>query len=94
MSSWLTISSQVLAAAAAFLVAVGVIWRKGVRPLLRGLETLTHLADALPILLQIADEMRPNAGRSLRDAIDRMEQRINRIEQVVLMLERQIAEEE
>lgn len=54
---------------AALVTALGVIWRKGIRPFFR---TVNEVAQAVPILADIASEFRPNSGTSLRDVIDDM----------------------
>lgn len=72
---------------AAALTALGVIWRKGIKPAVRFISRLVHIADALievtphlrrlpdtlPVLTEIAMEFRPNGGASLRDSINRIE---------------------
>lgn len=89
---------------AAAVAALAVIWQKGLRPLGRfarqavhafdAIETvaphLQSLPDALPILMEIAAEFRPNEGASLRDQMNRIEHhvesdscRITRIEQLI-----------
>lgn len=76
-----------LAALATVLVAFGIVFRKGIVPLWRGLVALVHavetldaiagytaaLPDALPVLMDIAEEFKPNGGSSLVDRIDRLE---------------------
>jgi hypothetical protein len=54
---------------AAVLTAALVIWQKGIRPVVR---TIAEVAQAVPILADIAQEFRPNSGHSLRDVIDDM----------------------
>ncbi len=66
---------------AAGLIAVGVIWHKGVRPIMRFIRATVRAADALeeaiPTLREIADEFKPNKGRSLVDVIHRMDTNIH-----------------
>lgn len=70
-----------IALIAAALIAVGVIWAKGVRPIMRFIRAIVRAADALeeaiPTLREIADEFKPNAGRSLADVIHRMDSNIH-----------------
>lgn len=57
-------------AAAAVLVASGVIWRGVLVPVLR-------FARKVELMLK---ELTPNGGSSLRDAIDRVEKRLDAVE--------------
>lgn len=59
-------------AAAALLTALTVIWRKFVRPLVHAANLI---ADAAPVLLAIAAEFQPNHGTSLRDVVNRIEEK-------------------
>lgn len=77
----------VLGIVAAGLTALGVIVQKGIRPFWRfsrrlfGIvedfyevaPLLDELPEAIPVLLNIAEEFRPNGGLSLRDAVNRIE---------------------
>ncbi len=94
-----------LGIAAAGLTAIGVIVQKGIRPfwrfsrrLFRIVEDfyeiaplLDELPDALPVLVGIAEEFKPNEGASLRDAINRIEYAVsvnsNRIASICEQLE-------
>ena len=71
--------SQWLGAVAGSLIAVGVIWRKGLRPAARLIREFVRAADNVtehwPTLLTIAEEFKPNGGNSLRDVVDRLETR-------------------
>jgi hypothetical protein len=62
-----------LIVAAAVITAITVIWRKFLQPLLRAIETLTETVEALPTLLEIAQQFQPNEGHTLRDSVDRIE---------------------
>ncbi len=66
---------------AAGLIAIGVIWAKGLRPIMRFIRAIVRAADALeeaiPTLREIADEFKPNDGRSLVDVIHRMDTNIH-----------------
>ena len=63
------------------IIGIGVIWHKGVRPIMRFIRATVRAADALeeaiPTLREIADEFKPNAGRSLVDVIHRMDSNIH-----------------
>ena len=66
---------------AAALIGLGVIWAKGVRPIMRFIRATVRAADALeeaiPTLREIAEEFKPNDGRSLVDVIHRMDSNIH-----------------
>lgn len=58
---------------AAVLIALGVIWRMVVRPVMR----FGHqVQDTLK-------ELKPNGGSSMRDAIDRLERRMSALEDYI-----------
>lgn len=72
---------DILVAVAAGLTALGVIWRKGLQPIWRkGLQPIIRAAqkvnEALPVIVSIAEEFRPNGGGygggSLHDIITKM----------------------
>ncbi len=54
---------------AAVLGSLGVIWQKFIHPIMRAAGKVN---DTLPVLVQIADEFRPNNGHSLHDVITQM----------------------
>lgn len=62
-----------LVAAAAALTATGVIWRKAVRPLIGALRAFVdgteRLSGALPTLIEIGEQFRPDSGSTLYDII-------------------------
>lgn len=66
---------------AAILLATGVIWAKGVRPVLKVIRLLVHTADRLeasvPVLEEIAKEFKPNSGKTLADVVGRMDRNIS-----------------
>lgn len=66
---------QILITVAAVLTAVGVIWSKGVMPVYRFAKTVEKHVTF------VETEMTSNGGSSLRDAITRIEQRVNVIEE-------------
>ncbi len=61
---------DIVIAAAAFVTAVGLLWRKTVRPFWRAIN---EIAEALPVLHDIAAEFRPNHGQSLRDTVNEIQ---------------------
>ncbi len=72
------------AAVAAMLVAWQTIWKRCLVPLghavlniNRLVETSTALLDVAPVLVEIADEFRPNGGSTLRDSVDRIEGKVD-----------------
>lgn len=66
MTDWLWI----LTGTAAGLTALGVVWRKAIRPAAR----VIYLAgESFPVLLDIAKEFKPNQGLSLVDRIGTIE---------------------
>ena len=66
---------QTLITIAAAVTAVGVIWSKGVMPVYRFAKTVERHVDF------VESQMTPNGGTSLRDAIHRIEERVNVIEE-------------
>lgn len=65
------------AAIAALLIAYGVIWRKGLVPIYHFFQDVKRIAVATPILVEIAEEFRPNGGNSLRDVVERIESKVD-----------------
>lgn len=61
--------NDLVLAAAAFVVACGVLWRQFLRPALR---FAARTADAIETLSTIAEEFRPNHGNSLHDRLTRI----------------------
>jgi hypothetical protein len=62
---------------AAFLVAWQTIWKRFLVPLFMFGRGVIRIADATPILVQIAEEFRPNGGGSVRDVVDRIELKVD-----------------
>lgn len=58
---------DILVATAAGITALGVIWRKALRPIIRAAR---RTEETLPVILSIAEEFKANGGSSLRDSID------------------------
>lgn len=69
--------SSHIVAAAAVISALTVIYRRGIKPLLAAIidftRTIKRTELAIPVLLEIAEQFKPNHGSSLRDAVDRIE---------------------
>ena len=77
----------ILGSTATGALALSIIWKKLVRPAGAMTRRIVHLVDALeacaphikelpealPILLGIAEEFKPNDGASLKDAVARIE---------------------
>lgn len=59
--------------------AFHLIHRHILTPAWRAMKALQQLADAMPVLLEIAEEFQPNSGTSLRDAVNRIEQSQQRV---------------
>jgi hypothetical protein len=60
-------------AAGAVIGAVGVIWRKVLRPMTRGAVLLEQV---LPVLVDIGHEFKPNSGETLKDSLNRIEENL------------------
>lgn len=67
------------------------LWRKQVRPMLRA---IVRMDDAIPVLLGIADQFRPNAGHSLHDRLTRIEGQVSSCVEVVESIESQVDAQE
>lgn len=65
----------------AVLLALGVIWQKGIVVVVKGIRQAVRVFDLvethLPTLVDIAAEFKPNHGSSLRDAVDSIEATID-----------------
>ena len=68
---------NVLAAVAGCIVSIGIIYRGVVRPIYRW---ATRLDKAIA---HVEMNMKNNGGSSMRDAIDRIENRLNRVEDFI-----------
>jgi hypothetical protein len=62
---------------AAFIVAWQTIWKRFLVPLARFVKGVIRIADATPVLVQIAEEFRPNGGGTVRDVVDRIETKVD-----------------
>lgn len=61
---------DLLLVAAAVLTALGVVWRKAIKPIVHALATFERVA---PVLITIGEQFQANGGNSLRDSINRIE---------------------
>ena len=61
--------------AAAVLVAIGTIWRYVIRPPIRFAKRVEQA------LQNVDQQLKPNGGKTLRDAVDRIEGRVANLEQ-------------
>ena len=52
--------------------AINFAWRKAVRPVVRGMAVMT---DAVPVLISIAEQFKPNHGTSLYDIVQSLTDR-------------------
>jgi hypothetical protein len=72
--------AEMIGLTAGILVGFWLIWRHGVRPIVKFVRTLVRAADALeeavPTLREIAVEFQPNDGKSLVDRMGRMDRNI------------------
>jgi phytoene/squalene synthetase len=68
---------------AAFIVAWQTIWKRFLVPLARFVKGVIRIADATPVLVQIAEEFRPNGGGTVRDVVDRIETKVDNAAQLV-----------
>ena len=68
---------SVLAAISGSIISIGVIYRGVVRPLFRWAQRLDNAITTVEM------NMKNNGGSSLRDAVDRIENRITRLEDYV-----------
>lgn len=68
---------SVLASIAGCIISIGVIYRGVVRPVYRW---ATRLEKAIT---HVESHMNNNGGASMRDAIDRIENRLNRVEDFI-----------
>ena len=68
---------SVLAAISGSIISIGVIYRGVVRPLFRWAQRLDNAITTVEM------NMKNNGGSSLRDAVDRIENRITKLEDYV-----------
>ena len=66
---------------AATLGALYTIWKRGIVPLHRFAKSVERIAEATPTLINIAEEFNQDGGTTLRDTVDRIEGRGERLEQ-------------
>jgi len=48
--------------------------RPGVKRLISMVQSSQHMSEVLPVLVNMADQFKPNGGNSLRDVVDRISQ--------------------
>ena len=65
--------ADLVIAAAAVVGALGVLWKKVLKPIVHGFAAAEKV---VPVLLTIAAEFAPNGGSSLKDSLDRIEVRL------------------
>lgn len=58
--------------------ALAAIYKWLLKPAWCAVRGVVHWVDATPVLMEIAEEFKPNAGSSLRDRIDSIEGTIHR----------------
>ena len=77
------VTADILRAAAALVAlagAVGALWRVVVRPARTVARIYVGVEEALPILRELVEQVRNDHGSSLRDHIERTEERIAALE--------------
>lgn len=74
-------ATRTVGVVAGALIAVGVVWAKGLKPMLKFVRAVVRTADSLeslvPVVRDIAIEFKPNDGVSLKDTIHRMDHNIH-----------------
>ena len=81
-------SKDLIVAIAAALVALGIIWRYIVRPVVHGTRSAWRtIEDVGEAVAFVKAEMKPNGGSSMRDAINRIEAKVDNHEQRLAALE-------
>jgi hypothetical protein len=74
---------RTIVASAAAVAALGVLWRSVVRPARTIARIYVGVEEALPILREVVEQVRNDHGSSLRDHIERTEERIEALETYV-----------
>lgn len=73
---------------AAALVALGVIWRYMIRPAYRGIVAAFRTVDRVEKAVAFVEaELKPNGGSSLRDAVNRIEAKVDNHESRLIAVE-------
>lgn len=67
LSDLLETTAGQVAAIAGILLGLGVIWRKGIRPVTTG---IARLVDVIPVWFKMADQFESNGGSSMSDRLD------------------------
>lgn len=91
----ITAAEDVILRTAAVLVAVGGIILAVRTVYVYLLRPLREISEAMPILLDIARQFRPNDGTSLRDRVDGISGRLANIEQQLetLLIEKEVSDD-
>lgn len=63
-------SRDAILSAAGLLVALGVIWRYTIRPVVRFFQRLER------VMVNVEDQLYPNGGASLRDAVTQVQKKL------------------
>jgi len=72
--------AAMVAAAGGIALALNLIWRHVICPIYRFIILIADFTEAQPVLLEIAEEFKPNNGTTLRDQIDTANMRLSNIE--------------
>jgi hypothetical protein len=75
MPAW----TVVVVSFAAFVLAVGVIWTKFLKPVAKVITQAGELAPLVPVMQEIAREFKNNGGSTLLDKIERIEAAIESV---------------
>ncbi len=70
--------------------AAAALWRWLIKPLWKGVRGVVYFSDATPVLMEIAEQFKPNAGTSLRDTVDRIERRQDDLNDALVSIEDKI----
>ena len=74
-----------------FLLGLGRVWAKNVRPIIRA---VVRIDEAVPVLLDIAAEFKPNSGSTLHDRLVRIEDKIQTNTDITENIESQVDAQE
>lgn len=71
---------EIVAGVAAIVVALGIIWSKGVVPVYRAVLKLSAMYDTVLEIQTHTKELTPNGGSHMKDTVDRIERKLNNTE--------------